>query len=53
MKSEGEREIYIQLSAEFQRIAVKDKKVFFNEQDKKITVLKDKNSRDLVEKRSR
>ena len=30
--SKGERERYIQLSAEFQRIARKDKKAFFNEQ---------------------
>ena len=30
--SRGERERYIQLSAEFQRIARRDKKAFFNEQ---------------------
>ena len=30
--SKGERERYIQLSAEFQRIVRRDKKVFFNEQ---------------------
>ena len=32
MKSEGERDRYIQLNAEFQRIARRDKKAFFNEQ---------------------
>ena len=31
-KSKGERERYIQLNAEFQRIARRDKKAFFNEQ---------------------
>ena len=31
-KSKGEREKYIQLNAEFQRIAGRDKKSFFNEQ---------------------
>ena len=30
--SKGERETYIQLNAELQRIARRDKKVFFNEQ---------------------
>ena len=32
MKSKGERERYIQLNAEFQRIPRRDKKDFFNEQ---------------------
>ena len=32
VKSKGERERYTQLNAEFQRIARRDKKVFFNEQ---------------------
>ena len=32
MKSKGERERYIQLNAEFQRTARRDKKAFFNEQ---------------------
>ena len=32
MKSNGERERYIQLNAEFQRTAQRDKKAFFNEQ---------------------
>ena len=32
MKSKGERESYIQLIAEFQRTARRDKKAFFNEQ---------------------
>ena len=31
-KSKGERERYIQLNADFQRTAWRDKKVFFNEQ---------------------
>ena len=34
MKGKGEREIYIQLNAEFQRIARRDKKAFLNEQCK-------------------
>ena len=32
MKSKGESERYIQLNAEFQRLARRDKKAFFNEQ---------------------
>ena len=32
MKSKGERERYIQLNAEFQKIARRDKKAIFNEQ---------------------
>ena len=36
MKSKGERERCTQLSAEFQRIARRDKKAFFNEQCLKI-----------------
>ena len=36
VKSKGERERYTQLNAEFQRIARRDKKVFFNEQGKEI-----------------
>ena len=35
-KSKGEKERYTQLNAEFQRIARKDKKAFFNEQCKEI-----------------
>ena len=35
-ESKGEREKYIQLNTEFQRIAKRDKKVFFNEQCLKI-----------------
>ena len=31
VKSKGERERYIQLNAEFQRIARRDKKAFLNE----------------------
>ena len=36
MKSKGERERHIQLNTEFQRIARRDKKTFFNEQCIKI-----------------
>ena len=36
MKSRGERERYIHLNAEFQRIARRDKKVFLSEQCKEI-----------------
>ena len=36
VKSKGERERYIQLHAEFQRIARRDKKAFINEQCQKI-----------------
>ena len=32
MKSKGERERYIQLNVDFQKIARRDKKAFFNEQ---------------------
>ena len=35
MKSKGERERYMQLNAEFQRIARRDKKAFLNENAKK------------------
>ena len=35
-KSKGERKRYSQLNAEFQRIAVRDKKAFFNEQCKEV-----------------
>ena len=36
VKGKGERERYIQLKAEFQRIATRDKKAFFNEQCKEV-----------------
>ena len=36
VKSKGERERYIQLKAEFQRIARRDKKAFLNDQCKEI-----------------
>ena len=35
-KSKGEKERYIHLNSEFQRIARRDKKVFFSEQCKEI-----------------
>ena len=37
MKSKGERERYTQLSAEFQRIAKRDEKVFLSEHCRKHT----------------
>ena len=36
MKRKGERERYTQLNAEFQRIARKDKKAFFNERCREV-----------------
>ena len=36
MKSKGEKESYIHLNAEFQRIARRDKKAFFSDQCKEI-----------------
>ena len=36
MKSKGEKESYIHLTAEFQRIARRDKKAFFSDQCKEI-----------------
>ena len=36
VKSKGERDRYIQLNAEVQRIARRDKKAFFNEQCKEV-----------------
>ena len=36
MKSKGEKERYKHLNAEFQRIARRDKKAFFNDQCKEI-----------------
>ena len=36
VKGKGEREIYIQLNAEFQRIPGRDKKAFLSEQCKEL-----------------
>ena len=36
VKSKGERELYTQLNAEFQRIARSNKKAFLNEQCKEV-----------------
>ena len=51
VKSEGERDRYIQLNAEFQRTARRDKKAFFNEQ---CLTMKENNkrskTRDLIRK---
>ena len=62
MKGKGEKERYIHLSAEFQRIARRDKKVFLSEQCKEIAEnnrmgkiscndghIKDRNGKDLTE----
>ena len=45
MQSKGEREKYNQLNAEFQRIARREKKAFFNEQSKEIEGEKEKKNR--------
>ena len=55
MQSKGEREKYNQLNAEFQRIARREKKAFFNEQSKEIEGEKEKKKqkekiRDLFKK---
>ena len=36
MENKGERELYTQLNADFQRIAKRDKKAFLNEQCKDV-----------------
>ena len=46
----GEREIYTQLNAEFQRRARRDKKAFFNERCKEIEENKRGKTRDLFKK---
>ena len=46
MKSKGERERYTQLTAQFQRIARRDKTAFLSEQCKEI---KERNAKDLKE----
>ena len=51
MKSKGGRERYTQLSAEFQRVARRDKMAFFNEQCKEIEENKRKGkTKDLFKK---
>ena len=50
VKSKGEREKYTQLSAEFQRIAWRDKKAFFNEQCIKLEENRRGKTRDLFRK---
>ena len=50
-KGKGERERYIQLNAEFQRIARRDKEAFLNEQCKEIEENNRMgNTRDLLKK---
>ena len=46
MKSKGERKRHIQLNTDFQRIAQRDKKAFFNEQYIK---LEENNKRERLE----
>ena len=50
MKGKGERERYIQLNVEFQRIARRDKMAFFNEQCKEIEENRMGKTRDLFKK---
>ena len=45
-KSKGEKERYKHLNAEFQRVAVREKKAFFSDQCKEI----EENNRDLFKK---
>ena len=49
-KSKGERERYIQLNAEFQRIVKRDKKAFLNEQCKEQENNRMGKTRDLFKK---
>ena len=49
-KSKGERVRYTQLNEEFQRIARRDKKAFFNERCKEIEENKRGKTRDLFKK---
>ena len=50
MNGKGERESYTQLNAEFQRIARRDKKVFFSEQCKEIEGNGTEKTRDFFKK---
>ena len=52
MKDKGEKEIYTQLIAEFQRIASRDKKAFFSEHCKKIKWLSEKTIQMAEKKKS-
>ena len=47
VKSKGERETYTQLNTEFQRLAGRDKKAFFNEQCKEVEETTEWETRDL------
>ena len=49
-KNKGENEIYIHLSAEFQRIARRDKKAFLSDQYKEIEENRMGKTRDLFKK---
>ena len=49
-KGKGERERYTQLNAEFQRIARREKKSFFNEQCKEVEENRHGKTRDLFKK---
>ena len=50
VKDKGERERYIQLNAEFQKIARRDKKIFLNEQCKEVEENRMGKTRDLFKK---
>ena len=50
MESKRERERYIQLNADFQRSARRDKTAFFNEQCLKLGEYRSGNTRDLFRK---
>ena len=50
MKGKGEREKYIHLNAEFQRIARRDMKAFFSDQCKEIEENRMGKTRDLFKK---
>ena len=50
MKSKGEKERYIHLNAEFQRIVRRDKKAFLSEQCKEIEENRMEKTRDLFKK---
>ena len=50
MKSKGEKERYIHLNAEFQRIVRRDKKAFLSEQCKEMEENRMEKTRDLFKK---
>ena len=50
MKGQGEKERYIHLNAEFQRITRRDKKAFLSDQRKEIEEKQNGKTRDLLKK---